>query len=124
REVRWTAIAVASVLAWGYFTLLRFEGVTGNIPAERRRRWTPSAEDKFLLERQAQASLKASEVSSDSPTTPEQLVATDSDWTGFRGPRRDGHVANVSIKTDWSKELPKRLWQRRVGPAWSSFAVV
>jgi outer membrane protein assembly factor BamB len=124
RPTRWTAIALATVLGWGYYTLLRFDGVTGNLTAVRSWRWSPTAEDNFLKERKSQSTTKTAEPTTETPAVPAELIATDSDWTGFRGPQRDGHVLNMAIASDWSKQLPKQLWQRRVGPGWSSFAVV
>ena len=46
------------------------------------------------------------------------------DWPGFRGANRDGKLVGVQISTDWEKAPPKLLWKHRVGPGWSSFAVV
>jgi outer membrane protein assembly factor BamB len=111
-------IAVASFLAWGYFTLIRLDGITGQLKGQESWRWSARAEDKFLEERRKQSPTNASI----EPTA--DLVATESDWTGFRGPNRDAHVHNVSLTTDWSSKPPRQLWRRRVGPGWSSFAVV
>ena len=45
------------------------------------------------------------------------------EWPGFRGSARDGIVHGVKLETDWSTTPPVKMWQRQVGPGWSSFAV-
>lgn len=52
------------------------------------------------------------------------LVATEGDWPGFRGPRRDGIVQNGSLRRNWETVPPRELWRHPLGRAWSSFAVV
>ena len=118
-RLRWTALAFATFLAWGYFSLLRFDGVTGNFTGQRSWRWSPTAEDKYLAERGTKP-----EEGHDAVAAAQKLVATESDWPEFRGPYRDSHLHNVSLTTDWNKKPPRELWRRRVGPGWSSFAVV
>src|SRR5262249_48699848 len=46
------------------------------------------------------------------------------DWPEFRGPNRDGRRADVRISTDWGEHPPRQLWRHRVGPGWSSMAVI
>ncbi len=45
------------------------------------------------------------------------------EWPGFRGSARDGIVRGVKLETDWSAQPPVKMWQRPIGPGWSSFAV-
>jgi outer membrane protein assembly factor BamB len=118
-QLRWLALAAASILAWGYFTLLRVDGVTGALQAERSWRWSQTAEDKFLAERQKPGSAK-----NDAAAAPTELVATAADWPEFRGANRDGHLVGFDITADWTAQPPKELWRKRVGPGWSSLAVV
>lgn len=44
-------------------------------------------------------------------------------WTGFRGPRRDGHYTEQPILTDWPTNGLRRLWKQPCGGGYSSFAL-
>ena len=103
----------AAALVFGYWTLVRIDGVWGgDYRAERSWRWTPTAEDDYLAtreNREAGASLD------------EPLAAAE--WPGFRGPGRDGLVPGVALAEDWQARPPRELWRIPVGPGWSSFAV-
>ncbi len=46
--VRRAVLLIVFVLTWGYFALIRFEGVNGAMSATLAFRWTPTAEEKFL----------------------------------------------------------------------------
>jgi outer membrane protein assembly factor BamB len=118
KSARWISIAAASLLAWHYFALIRVDGVTASLQSERSWRWSPTAEDTFLAQRKKQASESVATAS------PVQLIAKPTDWPSFRGPNRDGHLHNVSLSADWTAQPPREVWRRRVGPGWSSFAVV
>ncbi len=45
------------------------------------------------------------------------------DWPNFRGPRHDGISEETGFETVWKKPIPM-VWEHKIGPAFSSFAVV
>jgi outer membrane protein assembly factor BamB len=98
--------------------LLRMDGVNGDFVAHFSWRWTPTAEDRLLAELKNKAPVSA-RVENASP-----LGEQPGDWPEFRGPRRDGRLTGVEIKTDWQSAPPKELWRHRIGPGWSSLCVV
>jgi len=114
---RRAALVAAILLACGVFTLIRTGGLTADFRNDLHWRWTKTPEERLL----AQAG--------DEPLAPTRLssapatVAAGADWPGFRGPKRDGIVRGVQIKTDWSASPPVEIWRRPIGPGWSSFAV-
>jgi outer membrane protein assembly factor BamB len=110
---RRTAVALlAAAAGFGFWTLVRAEGVWGDFRAERAWRWQPTAEERFLAERQAGAA---------GPTVAAALA--EAEWPGFRGPGRDSVVAGSTLAEDWTARPPRELWRIRLGPGWSSFAV-
>ena len=98
--------------------LLRAEGMTGNFVAKFSWRWTLTAEQKFLAE------LKSRPAHAAGLQGTAEIREQPGDWTGFRGPRRDGRLSGVRINTDWQHAPPQELWRHRIGPGWSSLAVV
>lgn len=50
-------------------------------------------------------------------------AATAADWPNFRGPNHDGISAESGLKTEWDSAIPMK-WERTLGSAFSSFAVV
>jgi outer membrane protein assembly factor BamB len=116
---RRTGLFVLIALAFGFFALLRLDGVTGDMSAELHWRWLPTTEQQFLATR---ATLKPATAPAPDKVVPLTLQA--GDWPEFRGPQRDGRLRGVKIATDWDKKPPQQLWRHKVGPGWSSFAVI
>jgi outer membrane protein assembly factor BamB len=111
---RRVAIVATILLACAVLTLVRTGGMTGTADSDFHWRWTKTPEEQLL----AQAG--------DEPATPTVLLTaaeTGTDWSGFRGPGRDGIVRGLRITTDWATSPPVELWRQPIGPGWSSFAV-
>lgn len=98
--------------------LLRVDGVTGNIIAKLSWRWTSTPEQQYLAELHSKAATPET-----TPSRPASSEQSD-DWPGFRGLQRDGRLSGVRIRTDWQQSPPRQLWRHRIGPGWSSLAVV
>jgi outer membrane protein assembly factor BamB len=116
--VRRAGLLLAFVLAFGYFALFRMDGVDGSFTAAMSYRWTPTAEQTFLAER------ARNKPATDTPPAAQPTTLQPGDWPAFRGPERDGRLPGVRIATDWKQTPPRQVWRQRVGPGWSSFAVV
>ncbi len=102
------------VLCCGVFMLVRTGGLTAEFNNDLHWRWSKTPEQRLLAQTKDETATPAS---SSAP------ASTESGWSGFRGPQRDGTVPGVRIKTDWSASPPIEMWRRPIGPAWSSFAV-
>ncbi len=137
---RRAALAAAILVACGFWTLLRTEGITGEGQSQWKWRWTKTAEQQLVARSAAEpapppAAAPALDVPApprSSSVTPAPVRATvpspppggtAAEWPGFRGPRRDDVVTGVRIQTNWIASPPVELWRRPVGPGWSSFAL-
>jgi outer membrane protein assembly factor BamB len=109
-----TTMVATILFATGFWTLLRSEGMDGEIHFDLAWRWSKTAEERFL----AKAGDKIITVPVDLAA-----IAKEAEWSGFRGPNRDGIIHGVRIETDWSKSPPVKMWLRSVGPGCSSFAI-
>ena len=134
-------LVVTALLAMGFFSLFRTDGVRGGM-SDLKWRWTPTAEDRLMArapdapaaaEKPAAVAVPSAPVASapapeavvDKPAAPPAPapVKMEVRWPGFRGGERDSVVRGVQIGTDWSASPPTELWRRAIGPGWSSFAV-
>ena len=149
---RRASLVAATLLGCGVFMVLRTNGMSGEGRSDFALRWSKTHEEKLVAQGGqlpvAPAQLSAPLVPPASAKIPEErpavpklkdrpvavlaapvstqthaAVETVADWPGFRGPRRDGIVTGIRIKTDWSTSPPVELWRRQIGPGWSSFAV-
>jgi outer membrane protein assembly factor BamB len=121
-SLRWPArrngLVVVLMLAWGYFALVRLDGIDGSMRADLPFRWSPTPEETFLKLAAKRSAPPAATVESAEP-----LELEPGDWPGFRGPDRDGRLPGVRLAANWDKKPPREVWRHRVGPGWSSFAV-
>lgn len=137
-HVRQATMVATIVIASGAWLLLRQDGINGDHNATFAWRWSATAEERLLAQtvnEPAAQSAAPEAAPSVAPTTsqptpspaasepPKTIETRAAEWPGFRGPRRDGVVRGVKIKTDWSASPPVQMWRRAVGPGWSSFAV-
>ncbi len=51
-------------------------------------------------------------------------AASAADWPHWRGPNHDGISAEKDLVTSWGESGPKVLWERAIGPSYSSMACV
>jgi len=117
---RRAALVAAIVLASGFWTTLRTDGMTGDARHELTWRWTETAEARLLATTAAERLAPPPKATSDASDAND---ANDADWPGFRGRNRDGVVRGIRIRTDWDTSPPEELWRRPVGPGVGSFSV-
>jgi outer membrane protein assembly factor BamB len=114
-------LAAAILFPFGYFDLIRWNGLYGGLQSENSWRWTQTAEERFLEARRENAQREAGRGAK--PGAPRPWTVQGGDWTEFRGPRREG-ATRAGEPFHWEKGSPEKLWRHPVGPAWSSVIVV
>ncbi|WP_254508476.1 PQQ-binding-like beta-propeller repeat protein [Anatilimnocola floriformis] len=116
-------LLIAILCTCAYFTLFRFEGVTGEFASKMSFRWEKTAEQKYLASRPVPAKTDdAPKVTSEAEKP--ALTATDDDWIAFRGKDGNSVYSGPPISEKWSPDPPKQIWKRPVGPGWGSFIIV
>ena len=106
------AVVIALAGTWSVFPLLRLEGFVGRYLPEFAWRWSPTPEQELLSESRLVTAPTAA------PWEPTNVA-----WPGFRGVGRDGSAVTTCGSQNWQAGPPKLLWQRPIGPGWSSFAL-
>jgi outer membrane protein assembly factor BamB len=115
---RTIGLGVVGLVSLAPWALLRMEGMVGQSTPHFFWRWTLSTEDQFLQY------LRGEGQSNRAALPQEKLYATAADWTGFRGPNRDGMVPDVQLSAEWIGNPGEPLWRHPVGLGWSSCTVV
>ena len=116
----WYRLGLLAVLAlsWGWFALIRIDGLNSDLKATTSWRWVATEEEEFL------ASHAGTTQTSDDDLDLPPLQLSAGDWPGFRGADRDGVIRGVTLSADWESAPPRPLWRKRLGPAWSSMIVI
>jgi outer membrane protein assembly factor BamB len=117
--VQQAGLVAVICLAWAFLSLVRMDGLSGDLRPSVRWRWEPDALDAFAV---FHANNKSQ--GEGLPALPREIALLPGDWPGYRGPNRDSTVAGVKIRADWDKSPPKLVWRTPVGPAWSSLIIV
>ena len=128
-------MVVAIFLACAFWAIVRTDGVSGEGWFAFKWRWMPTAEERLLAQAESLPA-PAPAPAATPPVAPSYekaapppagaaptAAASAPEWPGFRGPNRDAVIRGVRVQTDWAKSPPVELWQRRIGPGWSSLAV-
>lgn len=125
--VRLGAVGTITAVFVAFLCVYRLEWDGMMVPRRIVARSVPSGEEiarRFLNDRSAPAFEKSPNTDENVVEVASPLVATESDWPGFRGPQRDGIVRGGSLRRNWDAVPPREIWRHPVGRAWSSFAVV
>ena len=128
-RVRRAGLLLLLPLIWAPVLLIRMEGLSGDGQAVLAWRWSPSSEDRFLAARPASDTAKtpaanSSELSAEATPPAKPLTLEPGDWPQFRGPDGDAVVHGTHIARDWNASPPPLVWEKSVGPAWSSVVVI
>ncbi len=121
---------VTRLAGWGFLFLsgavliglFRFEGFEGGFIPRFAYRWTATDEEKYNAARAAEKKYEGERPTLAKPDVP--LTVQPGDWPQFRGPQGNGAISRAGLKRDWPDGPPVAVWEKRVGPAWSSFAIV
>lgn len=134
-RARKIGLLAVMALTFGYFALIRWDGLEGKQTATIRWRWQPSAEELFLAE-QARAAGKSGAQrpsASDAGSAADEATAPAAapwslqpgDWPEFRGAGRTGVILDETIDAKaWANAPPRVVWRKRLGPGWSTLILV
>lgn len=122
-NMRRAGLILIFIVVGGICSLRRLDGMDGEFNAAFSWRWMTTSEQQLLSELKANSVNSTLELPVDATATT-TVTENEEDWPAFRGRHRDGRLVGYKIKTNWDLSPPKELWRHRIGPGWSSFAIV
>ena len=111
RRARLGLLAAVLGIGAGAWGLLEVRGVSGN--------FVPILGLRFFS---GGGAAEAPEIAA-LPAPPPSAPSVWRDWPRFLGPESDAQLEGVGLARDWQAQPPLEIWRRRVGPAWSGFAI-
>ena len=115
-RIRLLASGATVLCLAGLVASVRIRGVSGDLFPILE--WRFKRESKIAVQPATQAPpLKAKALA-----VPIAAVSTN-DYPQFLGPHRTGVVDGPALARDWQAHPPELRWRRRIGPAWSGFAI-
>ena len=115
-------ISSAALLILGAICgLYRVAEVSGDLVPRLEFRWQPKREESLPILEIPGAPAEEPRVTGGRGQPEPGKPATD--YPQFLGPGRNAVIPEVSVDWNWKNHPPEEVWRRKVGPAWSSFAV-
>lgn len=111
RRTRWTALAVGVIGIVILGSLVRIDGVNGEMRPRFRWRWTPRPDQTLTR------------VASESSAV-DLRTTTPHDVPQFLGPSRHPWLPGPRLASDWSARSPRLVWKQPIGAGWSAFSAV
>jgi outer membrane protein assembly factor BamB len=115
---RYGYLLAVIVIFVAFFSLVRYEGVSGNMIPKLSFGSSEGAGLEMVPEGGPPAGVPSGVVPVDLGTT------TATDFPGFLGPRRDATLESVRLARDWESRAPELVWRQPIGAGWSAFSVV
>jgi len=115
---RYSYLLAVIVIVVAFFSLVRYEGVSGNMIPKLSFGLSDDAGPERVPEVGAAAAVPSGVAPIDLGTT------TAVDFPGFLGPGRNATLENLRLARDWESRPPELVWRQSIGAGWSAFSVV
>jgi outer membrane protein assembly factor BamB len=113
---RLIAALIGAIIGFGFSDMIRTDGMTGDFRISWLWRWELNGEERVKARMEKRGSVATQSALVDEPIS-------EIEWSGFRGPNRNGVGPDIELDDDWNANAPREIWRIPVGPSWSSFSV-